>query len=1186
MALLALASLFISLTPRVPATPAVKNPSRRDEVRPSLPAGDAANKMRVSEAYGKLPMSFEPNRGQTDRKVKYLSRGSGYTLFLTPTAATLALYKNESETDSTSREHHSSLSSIVRMQLKGANPRPGIEGLESLQGKSNYLIGNDRTKWHTDIPTFAKVKYAGVYPGVDVIYYGKLRQLEYDFRLAAGADASKIRIAFDGAQNLSIDAEGNLVLKTSGGEIVQNPPVIYQENENGRQSIAGCYVFRGEHEVGFEVSAYDRSKPLVIDPQLLYATYLGGGDIDVANGIAVDSGGNAYVAGKTTSVNFPVTSVVDSNASPPLTTAFITKLNAAGTGTIYSTIIGDGSGFIIGDDFVGTQANAIAVTSDGKACITGNNDNSGKASDFPVTSNAYQKSGLCLYGVCSFTPDRVTDAFVTVLNPQGNGLFYSTFFGGGALQAGASNRGSDAGEAITVDSASRVYITGLTASNNLPTKNAFQNSRQSSGEGTDAFIAVFDPALSNGNDTLLYSSFLGGTGDDIGKGIAVDGSRNAYVVGSTASADLDTKAPAGQALPPLRPFFQGGSTDAFVAKIDTTVSGASSLTYLTYFGGSGTDRAEAVAVDSAQRAYITGASNSSSASFPLLNAFDSTQTNGEAFIAKLNADGTALFYSSFLGGNNGNTSSDGEEGLGIAIDSAANAYVTGRTTSGASFPLGAVAPPFPANLQGTAFVAKIQASLSNSTTPKLLYSTTFGGNGTSARAVALDPKGNVYLAGSTTGSLPTTTGAFQTAFNGGSTDGFVAKIGSTFNETIGVYRPSTGQWFLRNSNSAGPANISFTFGGQSGDQPVAGDWNGDGIDDVGVFRPSTGQFILRQPVVTITFVCDATGCHFLTTVTFITINFGQSGDLPVVGDWNGDGIDTVGVFRPSTGTFFLTNGRTNNSTPPADIVFNFGTAGDLPIAGDWNGDGIDTIGVFRPGSPGAFFLANSFTNFADIFFNFGTTGDLPVAGDWIGDGISTGGVFRPSANTFFLANKFQNVADIVFAFGQSGDLPVAGVWTNQPPNSGVNDPSSGSSGVGQTQTFITACSDPDGWHDIATIDFKIAKSDGNGNGMPIALWVQFNENTGRVRFYNSDSQTWSEGEPGSNVVLSSRFADLHLAQTSVLGSGPTGLSVQIAWSIVFKNAAVMNNYKQYLKITDDAGLTTGFDKVGSWNVVR
>jgi len=536
----------------------------------------------------------------------------------------------------------------------------------------------------------------------------------------------------------------------------------------------------------------------------------------------------------------------------------------------------------------------------------------------------------------------------------------------------------------------------------------------------------------------------------------------------------------------------------------------------------------------------------------------------------MNAGGTALFYSSFLGG-------DGlDEGRGIAIDSAGNAYVTGKTTNGNSFP---TTNGLPASINsGTTFITKIEASdATGTTTPQKLYSDTFGGNGTEGNAIALDTKGNVYIAGSAIANLQTTPGALQ-AFNHGGADAFVVKISSTFPDTIGVFRPSTGQFLLRNSNTAGNPDLTLTFG-QAGDKPVVGDWNGDGVTDVGVFR--NGIFVLATV---------QTGLKTTTLTALPQFSFGQSGDLPVAGDWNGDGIDTVGVFRPgAAGTFFLANSFAN----VADISFNFGATGDLPVAGDWNGDGIDTVGVFRSGGAGAFFLANAFQNVADIFFNFGTVGDLPLAGDWLGEGVDRVGVFRPSGNTMFLANKFQNVADIVFAFGQAGDLPIAGDWNGRPdpftsPNSGINDPSTGGIGPGQIQTFVTTCSDPDGWHDIATIDFKIAKSEpnGNGNGVPIALWVQFNENTGLVRFYNPDSQTWSEGEPGSNVVLSSRFADLHLAQTSVLGSGPTGLSVQIAWSIVFKKAAVMNDYKQYLKITDDAGLTTGFDRVGSWSVIR
>ena len=309
-------------------------------------------------------------------------------------------------------------------------------------------------------------------------------------------------------------------------------------------------------------------------------------------------------------------------------------------------------------------------------------------------------------------------------------------------------------------------------------------------------------------------------------------------------------------------------------------------------------------------------------------------------------------------------------------------------------------------------------------------------------------------------------------------------------------------------------------------------WNGDGVDDVGVFR--NGRFLLRQPI-TLCFGCRP----IITTIGF---DFGQAGDLPIAGDWNKDGKDTVGIYR--NGIVQLTN----STTAPIDLQFSFGNPGFLPIAGDWNGDGFDTMGV-----------------------------------------VDNQGLFTPNASTFALTNSSTTgVVDIGLAFGAVGDLPVAGDWNgvNSPPNSGVNDPSNGSSRVGQTQTFTTTCSDPDGWHNISTIDFKIAKSDGQGNGVPLALWVQFDEGSNLVRFYNPDSQSWSEGTLGSNVILSSRFAEINLAQTSVLGSGPTGTSVQITWTVAFKDAAVMTNYKQYLKITDDAGLTTGFDKVGSWSVTR
>jgi hypothetical protein len=972
-------------------------------------APTATDRARVLEHYGKLPLSFEPNQGQADKAVKFLSRGGGYTLYLTDNEAVMALRNADKQ------------SGFLKLKLVGANAAPEVAGQNQLEGKSNYLIGNDRSQWQTDVPTYGAVKYSEVWPGVEMMWYGNQRTLEYDFIVQPGVNPQQIKLAFEGAQSLRMDGAGNLVWATRAGEITQHAPVIYQEGAGGREAIAGNYVLQGARAVGFEIGAYDASRPLVIDPQLVYSTYVGGAGLDQAFDIAVDSRGQAYVAGTTRSLNFPVTATVDPEADPTTATAFITKLNAAGTGVIYSTIIGKDHDDIPQTGIFGTEARGVAVTSDGKACLTGYTDNFSNKGEFPVTSNAFQKNGACLGVYCTF--ERQTDAFVTMLNAQGNGLIYSTFYGSSASYPSNAERALDVGEAIAVDSASRIYITGFSGANNLPMKNAFQNSPNSSGDGKDAFIAVFNPAATNGNDTLLYASYLGGERDDIGKGIAVDNVGNAYVVGSTASSDLATKAPAGQSLPPLQAVFQGGFADGFVAKIDTESEGDSSLVYLTFFGGDLNDRVESVAVDANQRAYITGASNSTRA-FPLLNAFDTEQNNGEAFVAKLNADGTALFYSSFLGGTN-NTAAQGgfEEGLGIAIDAGGNAYVTGRTSAGATFPVGAVAPPFPAALQGTAFIAKVEASVSATTIPKLLYSTTFGGQDTGARAVALDLKGNVYLAGFSTGNLPTTGGAFQPAFNGGNSDGFVAKIGGTFPDTIGVFRASEGSFLQRNSNTAGEADIT-TLHGVTGDLPIAGDWNGDGFDETGVFRPATGQFILRR----------GNGTCFIPPCT-ITLTFGQAGDLPLAGDWNGDGLDTIGVFR--NGQFLLSNSpNINNTSPVVNVAVNFGLGTDVPLTGDWDGNGIDTPGVFRDGF---FFLTNGINgenvnnSFPLVDFNaiFGQIGDLPVSGDWEGDGVDTIGVFV--AGTWQLRNSnTTGPPDLTFNFGRGGDVPVAGDWNRLP----------------------------------------------------------------------------------------------------------------------------------------------------------
>lgn len=957
-------------------------------------------KLTAAENYGKLPLSFEANVGQSAKPVKFLSRGNGYTVFLTSAEAVFSLQSAEKKTSR----------SALRMKMIGANQHAEVEGQQPLQGKVNYFIGNDRSKWHTGISTFREVHYRNVWSGIDMIWYGTKDKLEYDFVIKPGSNASAVRLRFKGADKLRIDAQGNLLMSVAGEEMVQLAPKVYQDREQGRVNISGKYVIKGKDEVGFEVGAYDINKPFVIDPILSYSTYIGGESVDVGLGVAVDSSGRAYLSGKSSSDEtfFPIENAFQGVMEDTL--GFVTKLNAAGNDVLYSTFLGDSNGFCTGN-ICGTEIRAVAVTTDGRAVVTGAVTNEDNDSTFPVTANAYQGNGFCI-SWCGLEPNRMVDAFVTVFKADGSDLDYSTFFGG-RTNYRYSERGFDIANAIAVDSGNRIYITGLTASNSLPTKHAFQWSRHSEGEGKDAFIAVFNPAAS-GNDTLLYSSYLGGDGDDIGKGVAVDNDRNAYIGGSTASTDLETRSPSGT---PLRPNYNGGGTDGFVAKVDTESDGDVSLTYSTYFGGNINDRVESVAVDVFQRAYITGASNSSPSSFPLKNAFDSTQTNGEAFVAKLNADGNALFYCSFLGGDNGNTSADGEEGLGITIDFGGNVYVTGRTTSGASFP---AVLPLDGNLQGTAFLTKIETTISNNTVPKILYSSTFGGVGTRGQSIAVDPRGNVFLGGSTTGALTTTVGAFDTSFNGGSSDAFIAKFNSTFNDTVGVFQPTTNQFQLRDSNSSGPPDHAITFG-QSGDQPIVGDWNNSGTDQVGVFRPSTGQFILQV------------------ARKIITVNFGQAGDIAVAGDWDGNGIDTPGVFNPANGQWQLTNGingqNANNSFPTPNFTFTFGQNGDIPIVGDWDGNGIDGVGFFRTGNS-TFNLSNGFQGTVDIKpFIFGGLGVKPLAGDWNGDGIATIGVFNPNTGTMSLNNTNNagnGVGDIVFSFGQNGDIPIAGDWDGKP----------------------------------------------------------------------------------------------------------------------------------------------------------
>lgn len=522
----------------------------------------AASASAWASGYGKLQLSFEANQGQTDARVQFLSRGHAQTLFLTSTEAVL-------------RTGHD----VFRMKLAGANPASKAEGAELRAGKSNYFIGNDPAKWRTGVAQYGRVRFAEVYRGIDLVYYGADGQLEYDWIVKPGADASKIRLQFDGVEKMRVDANGDLVLETASGEIREKKPVVYQARE-----IAGRYVIRGR-EAAFEVGPYDRGKQLVIDPVLAYSSYLGGSGNDWGTGIAVDSAGNAYVTGLTESTDFPLSHAFQST-NPPSTDesetsddAFVAKVSADGSTLIYSTYIG-GTG--------ADSANAIAVDASGDAYITGTTE----STDFPL-SNAFQSKNLGVFG----------NSFVTKLNPAGSALLFSTYLGGDQ---------SDVGYGIAVDTAGNAYITGNTNSDNFPLVNAIEGKTSA-----DTFPSAFLTKMSADGSTLLYSTYLGGyKGQDIGYGVAVDSSGSAYVAGTTSAPDLPV-------VNALQAASKNSSDTGFVMKINP---GGSAIVYSTYLGGSVIDHLYALAVDSSGNAYVTGSTNSTD--FPTVNALEAERRSG------------------------------------------------------------------------------------------------------------------------------------------------------------------------------------------------------------------------------------------------------------------------------------------------------------------------------------------------------------------------------------------------------------------------------------------------------------------------------------------------------------------------------------------------------------------------------
>jgi len=672
---------------------------------------------RANEAFANLPLYFEPNQGQTEGQVKFLSRGAAHTLFLTHSKAVLLVTRIERGPVESWNSEPQTSGTVLGISFIGASRNPQVLGQEELPGRVNYLVGSNPRTWRTNIATYARVTYRDLYPGIDLTYYGREGQLEYDLVVRPGADLRRILVGFSGAEKLEVDARGDLLLRTGPDVIRQRKPIAYQEVNGMRREIPVSYVLKGAHRVAFKVAAHDSRWPLIIDPALFYSTYLGGGIRDAGQGIAVDSAGNAYVTGPTNSTAFPTATGPFQGALAGGFDAFVTKINAVGSALIYSTYLGGSK------DDLGL---GIAVDAAGNASLTGYTT----STNFPTTPGAFQP-----------TSGGSADAFVTKLNSSGSGLIYSTYLGGSS---------DDRGFGLAVDSAGNAYVTGYSTSTDFPTSvAAFQKTLAGP---ADAFVTKLNLA---GSAPLLYSTYLGGSSDDRGYAIAVDNSGNAYVTGSTTSTDFPTTGA-------FQTTYAGGA-DVFVTKLNP----AGSLGYSTYLGGSGQDIGQAIAVNASGNAFVTG---KTSGNFPTTaGAFQSAFGGGvnDAFVTRLNASGSApLVYSTYLGGSGDDAS------YGIALDSLDDAYLTGYTNS-PNFPTAAGIQTAFGGGSFDAFVTKL-----NPLGSAPLYSTYLGGGGDDAgQGIAVDGLLNAYVTGFTgSTNFPTTTGAFQTMFHGGVYDAFVTKI--------------------------------------------------------------------------------------------------------------------------------------------------------------------------------------------------------------------------------------------------------------------------------------------------------------------------------------------------------------------------------------------------------------------------
>jgi hypothetical protein len=760
----------------------VKNPVQ-EVVKKEVPSTPA---LKPDINFGKIPLYFIQNRGQVNKAAQFYAKASRYTLWLTKEGLVFdstrtnknpksearnsmllcevpryeareqipnpkSKFPKQREINSKLNTQNSKLKTkihrdVSRLMFLGANKNPTIIPVNETKLRVNFFKGNDPSKWIGNIPTSQAVLYKNLYKNIDLKVYGIEKQIEYDWIVKPGGDPENIRFEYKNVKKPHIDKEGNLVITTKFGELIHKRPVSYQREGVGadlrvcppdtinekRTAVNATFKQISKNIYGFKVAQYDKNKALIIDPVVLvYSTYLGGGSNDYGYRIAVDGSGYTYVTGYTDSTDFPTLNQYQTDPTDTAADIFVTKLDTTQSGSsslLYSTYLGGANGDI---------GFGITVDSSGNAYVTGYTD----STDFP-TLNQYQTDPT----------DTAADVFVTKLDTTQSGtscLLYSTYLGGDSY---------DRGYGIAVDNSGYTFVTGQTGSTDFPTLGQYQSYLG----GGDVFVTKLDTTQS-GTNSLLYSTYLGGSSYEVGNCIAVDGDGNAYVTGYTAGPDFPTLS-----------YYQAdqGSDDVFVTRLDTTQSGTASLLYSTYLGGAGGDIGFGITVDSSGNAYVTGWTKSTN--FPILNQYMSDpgdSFNEDAFVAKLDttqSGTTSLLYSTYLGGNSG------DFGYGIALDSSGNAYVTGYTDS-ADFPTLNQYQTDPTDTAADVFVTKLDTTQSGSTS--LLYSTYLGGNsGDSGYGIALDSSGNAYVAGITESTDFPTLNQYMTEPGDGYYDAFVTML--------------------------------------------------------------------------------------------------------------------------------------------------------------------------------------------------------------------------------------------------------------------------------------------------------------------------------------------------------------------------------------------------------------------------